>query len=106
MRFHRPQRVASLIREKLSAIFLREAEFNGAMVTIIDVAVDDRLIKATVKIGVYPSIKGPDVLMALFSQRNKLQFLLSRKINIKPMPSLVFQLAQPLTSAQDVNIKK
>lgn len=92
MRFHRPRRIASLVREELSTILLREAEFDGAMVTIIDVVVDDKMVTATVKLGVYPSAKGPDVLIALVNQRNKLQFLLSRKMNIKPTPSLVFQL--------------
>ena len=92
MRFHRSQRISSLIKEELSKFFLREFEFEGAVVTILDVLVLDKLEEATVKISVYPSEKGPDVFFKLTKNRRRLQFAMSRKLNIRPMPRLVFEL--------------
>ena len=94
MRFHRPQRVSSLIKEELNKIILRELEFNDAVMTIVEVDVSDKLEGAVVKFAVYPPHKGPDVLLRLVKRRDHLQFLLLRKINIKPMPKIIFQLAQ------------
>jgi len=94
MKFHRSERVSSLIKEELNQIILRELEFNGAIVTIIDAEVASDLETVVVKIGVYPSNKGPDVLVKLLKMRSHLQFLLLRKINIKPMPKLMFKLEQ------------
>jgi ribosome-binding factor A len=92
MRFHRSQRVGSLIQEELSKLFLEELEFEGAVVTILEVAVSSKLEEAKVKLAVYPSNKKADVLFALTKKRRELQFILMRKINIKPMPRLIFEL--------------
>lgn len=97
MKYHRSARISSLIREELNGLLLKEIEFEGAVVTITDVAVSEKLKEAIVKISVYPSQKGPDVLFALVRRRPRLQFLLLRKINIKPMPKLVFQLETVVT---------
>lgn len=94
MKFFRSERVSSLIKEELNKIILREIEFENAVVTILDVNVSRRLEEGVVKIAVYPSNKGPDALIELMRQRDKLQFLLMRKMNIKPMPRLIFQLEQ------------
>ncbi len=96
MKFHRSERVSSLIKEELNQIILREMEFDEAVVTIIDAEVASDLETVIVKISVYPSNKGPDVLVELLKRRSHLQFLLLRKINIKPMPRLMFKL-DPLT---------
>ena len=65
MKYHRSERVSSLIKEELNKIILRELEFNDAVMTIIDVNVSDKLEEAVVKFAVYPSNKGPDVLFQL-----------------------------------------
>ena len=92
MKYHRNERIASLIKEELNNLILREVEFSGAVVTIVDIEVSEDLDKALVKIAVFPNNKGPDALVALENHRRKLQFLLMRKMNIKPMPKLVFKL--------------
>ena len=92
MKFHRRERIASLLQAQLNKLLLKEVEFNEAVVTIVDIKVSAKIEEAIIKIAVYPSHKGPDALQILHDCRGKLQFLLLRKMNIKPMPKLVFKL--------------
>lgn len=92
MRFHRPERVSKLIMEYLNELILRQVETPGALATITDVAVSKDLDRAVVKVSVLPSEKGAEVLKILAKEQRELQFRLSRKLNIKPMPQIVFEL--------------
>ena len=94
MKHHRKERIGSLIQEELGKIIQKEVEFDRAVVTIVDVSVSDDLEDAIVKLGVFPPEKGPDVLLGLVKARPRLQFLLHRKLNIRPMQKIIFQLAQ------------
>lgn len=94
MKNYRPQRVESLIKEELNGIIMRELEFNGALATIMDVEISGDLNKAVVKLGVLPSEKTAEVLTTLSRSQAKLQHLLLKKINIKPMPRIVFEIDQ------------
>ena len=91
MKFHRPERVSDLIIEELSKLILREVEIPGALITITDAEVAKDLSRAVVKISVYPSEKGAEVLKVLEKSRKQLQFQLGRKMNIRPMPQIVFR---------------
>lgn len=92
MRFHRPERVSDLIIEELGGIILREIEIPGALVTITDVEVLKDLSRAVVKVSVYPTEKSKEVLTELDKNRAKFQRLLLRKMNIRPMPIIAFQI--------------
>ncbi len=89
---YRPLRVSNLIRDELNALLLREMEFPGALVTITEVEADKKLEWATVKVSVLPSPKGEAVLKDLQKEAGNLQHLLSRKLNIKPMPRIRFEI--------------
>lgn len=71
---------------------MRELEFAGALATIMSVEVSRDLNKAIIKLGVLPSEKADEVLSALNRDRNNLQHLLLKKINIKPMPKIIFEI--------------
>ena len=90
MRFFRSERVQKLIREELAKIVIREMEFPGALVTITEVAVDKKLEHAKVRVSVIPSAAADGALDALKKRTGELQYLLTRKINIKPMPRIAF----------------
>ena len=89
---YRNLRVANLIRDELSAIILRELEFPGALVTLTDVKIDKKLELATIKASVLPAQKEKEALQTLANEQGRLQHLLSRKLNIKPMPRIRFEL--------------
>ncbi|KKU15242.1 ribosome-binding factor A [Candidatus Wolfebacteria bacterium RIFCSPLOWO2_01_FULL_45_19] len=99
---HRPQRVSSLIERELSAIIMRELEFENCLVTITGVEVNNKLERAIVKFSVYPSEKLKGVSAILNKSRGRLQFLLGRKINIMPMPRIEFHEDKGLEEAAKV----
>jgi ribosome-binding factor A len=91
MKHFRPARVSDLIIEELNNIILREIEIPDVLITINDVEVTKDLEKAAVKISVYPSEKTGQVMKILEKNCRKMQYLLMKKINIKPMPKIIFQ---------------
>lgn len=94
MRPYRNLKIASLIQEKLSELFVREFNFEGALVTIVGVEVDEKLENAFVKLSILPFQKGPEMFTMIDNQRRKLEHELLRIMNIKPMPRLVFKIEQ------------
>src|SRR3989338_11213032 len=88
----RPERVGSLIREELGRLMQREVELPDMLATIMEVEVDKKLEHAKVGISVIPSEKSAEALRLLNVARRDLQFRLRRKLNIKPMPEIVFYL--------------
>ena len=89
---HRPERVANLIKEELSKIISRELEFSGYLVTVIDVVVNKKLEQAIIKFSVLPSENSETAFKILEKNCGYLQHLLVRKINIKPMPKITFEI--------------
>ena len=87
---YRPLRVSKLIREELSVLVGRELEFDGALPTITEVEVDKKLDTAKVLVSVFPTSKTDAVFKVLNAARFSLQHALKKKINIKPMPKVVF----------------
>ncbi|MDR3582285.1 MAG: ribosome-binding factor A [Candidatus Pacebacteria bacterium] len=91
MRFYRSERVQSLIHDQLGQIITRELEFDGAFVTIMGVDVDKKLEFAKVRVSVIPAEKTVAALKELARNAGRLQHMLLRKINIKPMPRIAFE---------------
>lgn len=89
---HRPERVSSLIIAELNKILLREIEIPGVLITITSAEVLKDLSQAVVKFSVYPSEKAESVLKILQKMRKHFQFILLRKMNIKPMPQISFKI--------------
>jgi ribosome-binding factor A len=102
MKFFRSQRISSLIREKLSWLIIKEVEVESALITLTNVEVKKDLSRAMVRFSVLPSDKAPQVLKILGKQASRLQFMLSREINIRPMPRLVFEIDRGLERAAEV----
>jgi len=105
MRFHRAERVSSLIREKLSWIIVKEVEVPGALITITDVDIDKKLGRAIVKFSVLPSEKTPEVLKVLSERAGRFRFMLLRQINIKPMPRIIFEIDRGPEKAANIEKK-
>jgi ribosome-binding factor A len=94
----RQERVGKLIREHLSEMIMRELELP-ALVTITEVEIDKKLDGARVKLSVIPSNEADNVLAILKASARHLQYLLLRKINIKPMPRIMFEVDRGLENA-------
>ena len=85
----RAERVGKLIREELSKMILREVELP-ALATITEVEVDKKLEGARVKVSIIPATGEKKVIEELTKKAGYLQHLLLKKINIKPMPRIMF----------------
>lgn len=118
---HRQERSSSLIQEELNKVIPRNLEFPDCLVTITKVEIDSKLIQAIVYFSVLSfcnrcplkcfnretaeeiSQKNfESVLKILGKNRNHLQYLLAKKINIKPMPQIVFKPDYGLEKAAEV----
>ena len=100
MKQHRPERVSALITEQLGKILLKEIEApEGVLLTITDVEVSKDLEHANVKVSVYPSNQAEAMMKILEKKQGHFQFTLSRKLNIRPMPRIVFKFDVGLEKA-------
>jgi len=79
-------------------MILREVELP-ALATITEVEVDKNLEGARVKVSVLPAKEAENVLAILAAHAGHFQYLLLRKINIKPMPRIFFDLDHGLENA-------
>ena len=87
----------------------RELEFAGALVTITGVEADKKLDHATIRVSVIPSERAEAAMQQLEHTAGHLQHLLMKKINIKPMPRIVFELdrgPENAASVEKVLLKK
>jgi len=102
MTYQRYQRVSSLILAELNKILFKELEFPDALVTVTGVEVQKDLDFAAVKVSVIPDSKEAEALKILRANRRQLQHLLLKKLNIKPMPEIRFEIDKGLAKAAEV----
>lgn len=88
---YRPERVQNLIQVELGKLLLREVEFP-ALVTITGVEVNKKLDIARVKLSILPSSLDKESLAIAEKAQRELQHLLMKKINIRPMPKIKFEI--------------
>ncbi len=92
MRTYRNLRVAERINQELSLLFSRDFDFGGAMVTVIEVIVDEKLLRAVVKLGIIPEERGPQVFFMIQKSQRDIQKKLTYLLHIRPMPHISFQI--------------
>lgn len=103
MKFFRKERMGSVIQRELSALVNHEIEFqNGAFVTITDVEVAADLETAKVKVSVLPAEKAEQALRILVKFQPRLQRMLLRIMNVRPMPYISFVLDKGVENAAEV----
>lgn len=84
-------RVNQLIKKELGKILYKEVEFpEGALVTITRVATTPNLIQAKVYISTMPESQNNEVLTILNKSLYSLQQKINKKINMRPMPKIIF----------------
>lgn len=89
---HRVERVNNLIKEELGYLLEREVEFPEALVTVMEVACSRKMERAAVHLSVLPVHKSEAMLKIAREHQARLQFLLLRKMNIRPMPRINFEI--------------
>ena len=89
---HRIERLNALIKEELGKMFLKELDFENVLVTIMAVEISEDLVDARIKINVMPLTKFNEVAEILRRNRNHLRFLLMKRLKIKQVPQLNFEI--------------
>lgn len=102
---YRPLRVGELIQKELALIMARELEFMDSLVTVTSVEVDKKMERALVNISVIPSDNFSDVLAKLQKVQGYLYHLLFKKLNIKPMPHIMFREDRGFENAAKIEKK-
>jgi ribosome-binding factor A len=102
MKYHRPDRVTSLLQDQLNKLMLREIDIPDVLITITDVHVSKDVTEAMIKVSVIPSEKGEEVLEILQKAKRGLQWKLVRMMNIKPTPHIDFKLDHGTENAAKV----
>ncbi len=103
MKTFRPLRISGLIQEQLGKIIIKEMDLPfGDFVTISNVQVTDDLEHAKINISVIPTSSSENIIKILTKSAGHLQFLLNRKLNIKPIPRIEFHIDYGLAKAAEV----
>lgn len=83
-----------MLTEELGKMLSRDFNFEGALVTVMSIDVDTDLLHARVKLGIIPYEKSLEVFKVISKSASDIRFKLLRKINIKPMPFLKFEIEE------------
>lgn len=99
----RIQKVNSLIKEELGKIIFNTLEFDKNLVTLTEVNTSSDLQHATVKISIYPSDNTKQVLEKLKRNIYSLQQQLNKKLYIRPVPKIRFELDKHGKKVDQIN---
>ena len=96
-------RLNSLIKEELGKIILREIEFSiGVIVTVTRIEISSDLTSARVFIGTFPEKFALDSLSILNNQIYFIQQKLNKKLNMRPVPKVIFRQEKETITAGKV----
>ncbi|MFA6410455.1 MAG: 30S ribosome-binding factor RbfA [Candidatus Buchananbacteria bacterium] len=100
---HRIDQINELVRHELSQLLLTEMEFpSDCLVTIIKVETSKDLRHAKVWLSVMPTKYIKKVLEKLKANAGHLQFLLNKKLTMRPLPRLFFAIDDTEAKAADI----
>ncbi len=98
----RIQRINQLLKEEISKLLLREIDFGDILVTITDVDTSPDLSQAKVKISLLPPQKEEQVLKIIQKNIFHLQQELNKKLHLKTVPKICFEIDQAAVKAQRI----
>ncbi len=89
----RIEKVDELLKHEVSKLILKELEFSkDVMVTVTKAETSSDLSQAKIKVSIIPFIKADKILKILNSQVPRLQRMLNRKLKMKNVPQIKFEL--------------
>ena len=94
MKPFRNLKIASVIEHELSKMLVRDYSIDNALVTIVGVEVSEDLMQAKVRLSIVPYIKGPEAFLLIDGKKRNIEHTLLRKMNIRPMPHLKFEIEE------------
>src|SRR3989344_1924679 len=98
----RLERVNELIYREISQLILRELNFYNALVSITKVETSTDLREAKIMISVMPLEKSQTALQILEKNIFDLQQLLNKKLKMRPVPKISFEIDQSTAKTQHI----
>jgi len=98
----RIEKVNELLKHEISQLLLKEVDFSNILVTITNVDTSKDLRQAKIKLSVIPLGKGEDVLKIIKRNIFQLQHELNKKLHMKPLPRIRFEIDQTEVKAQRI----
>lgn len=100
---HRLEQINELIRHELSKLLLTEFEFpKNCLVTITQVETSKDLRHAKIWVSIIPVQYTKKILDKLNSNLGHLQFLLNKKLVMRPLPRLRFVIDETENKASNL----
>ena len=87
---YRKERMASVMRDLLAQEIEKTVDPHGALLTVMDVTIDEDLEKAVVSVSVFPDDKKNGLVRTLNKNAPTLAFFLLKKMKIRKVPLLEF----------------
>ncbi len=88
----RLEKINGLIKDELGKLLLTETRLKiGVFVTIAKVCVTPNLRNARVFLSVFPENEVDYAMKSLANELYKIQKLLNRRLNMRPLPRLIFE---------------
>lgn len=101
MSSNRIEKVNSLLEQQVSNLIAKDFDFKE-MVTVTHVDVTANLIEARVYISVFPEDKADSVIKILKNNVYSIQKALNKKLNMRPIPKIIFVKDQEIAHATRV----
>lgn len=87
---YRKERMASVMRDLLAQEIEKTVDPHGALLTVMEVTIDEDLEKAVVSVSVFPDDKKNGLVRTLNKNAPTLAFFLLKKMKIRKVPLLEF----------------
>jgi len=98
----RIEKVNQLLKQQVSQILLKEVDFGRSLVTIISVDTSPDLKQAKIKISIIPTKENEQVLRVIQKNIFGVQQELNKKLYMKPVPKIRFEIDKIEEKAQEV----
>lgn len=98
----RLKKVNDLIRDEIGKIIRTELDFEGLLVTVVRAGVSPTLENATIYVSVFPDKQAKRVLKELSKNVYDLQQVLNKKVVLRPVPKIRFELDSTEEEAQRI----
>ena len=91
---HHNEKLASVIEHELNLILVRDFNFGGAIVTILDATVSKDNLKARVRLGIIPYIKEVEAFMEIKKREREIRHKILKNTRLRAVPKLFFEIVQ------------
>lgn len=96
----RLEKISELIKRELGSLVQSEFEHSAEqLLTVTEVTVANDLLTASVKVSIWPQDQSEKIFDNLTKQTGFFQHLLNRRLKMRPVPKIVFELDRRMAEA-------